>query len=60
MKHCPICSNRPGEDLGPSPGVSTRRADYLVVGRPITAAPDPAQAAVAILTEIEQALEASQ
>ena len=31
-------------------------ADFLVVGRPITAAPDPAQAAVAILTEIEQAL----
>lgn len=34
-------------------------ADYLVVGRPITAAPDPAQAADAILTEIEQALETS-
>ncbi len=35
-------------------------ADYLVIGRPITAAPDPAKAAEAILTEIEQALEASQ
>lgn len=34
-------------------------ADYLVVGRPITAAPDPGQAAEAILTEIEQALETS-
>ncbi len=34
-------------------------ADFLVVGRPITAAADPAQAAVAILTEIEQALETS-
>ena len=31
-------------------------ADYLVVGRPITAASDPAKAAEAILTEIEQAL----
>ncbi len=31
-------------------------ADYLVVGRPITAAPDPAAAAQAIVTEIEQGL----
>ena len=30
-------------------------ADYLVVGRPITAAPDPQQAAEAIVAEIEQA-----
>lgn len=30
-------------------------ADYLVVGRPIIAAPDPAAAARAIVTEIEQA-----
>ena len=31
-------------------------ADYLVVGRPITAAPDPAAAAEAIVAEIETAL----
>ena len=34
-------------------------ADYLVVGRPITAAPAPAKAAEAILTEIEQAFDSS-
>jgi orotidine-5'-phosphate decarboxylase len=34
-------------------------ADYLVVGRPITAAPDPASAADAIVAEINQALHAS-
>jgi orotidine-5'-phosphate decarboxylase len=33
-------------------------ADYLVVGRPITAAPDPAAAAEAIATEMEKALAA--
>jgi orotidine-5'-phosphate decarboxylase len=32
-------------------------ADYLVVGRPITGAPNPKQAAKDILAEIEQALE---
>jgi orotidine-5'-phosphate decarboxylase len=31
-------------------------ADYLVIGRPITAAPDPVSAAQAILEEIELAL----
>jgi orotidine-5'-phosphate decarboxylase len=31
-------------------------ADYLVVGRPITAAPDPAAAARSIVEEIESAL----
>jgi orotidine-5'-phosphate decarboxylase len=31
-------------------------ADYVVVGRPIRSAPDPAAAAVKILEEIEQAL----
>jgi orotidine 5'-phosphate decarboxylase subfamily 1 len=31
-------------------------ADYLVVGRPITAAPDPRAAAEAIVAEIERAL----
>ena len=31
-------------------------ADYLVVGRPITAAPDPREAAEAIVAEIESAL----
>lgn len=34
-------------------------ADYLVVGRPITAATDPAQAADAILREMQPAAEAS-
>jgi orotidine-5'-phosphate decarboxylase len=29
-------------------------ADYLVVGRPITAAPDPAAAAAAILAELAE------
>jgi len=32
-------------------------ADYLVVGRPITAAPNPKQAAAEIVAEIEEALE---
>ena len=32
-------------------------ADYLVIGRPISAAPDPAAAAEAILTEIVQGVE---
>ncbi len=37
-----------------TPGSAVRAgADYLVVGRPITAAPDPAQAADAILKEME-------
>jgi orotidine-5'-phosphate decarboxylase len=31
-------------------------ASYLVVGRPITQAPDPAEAAEAILTEMATAL----
>jgi orotidine-5'-phosphate decarboxylase len=31
-------------------------ADYLVVGRPVTAAPDPRRAADAIVAEIEAAL----
>jgi orotidine-5'-phosphate decarboxylase len=35
-------------------------ADYLVVGRPITQAPDPAAAAQAILTEMEKALASTQ
>jgi len=34
----------------------TAGADYLVVGRPITAAPDPRKAAEAIVVEIESAL----
>jgi orotidine-5'-phosphate decarboxylase len=33
-------------------------ASYLVVGRPITQAPDPAEAAEAILQEMAEALEA--
>jgi orotidine-5'-phosphate decarboxylase len=28
-------------------------ADYLVIGRPITAAPDPAAAAAAIVAELQ-------
>ncbi|MCZ6515691.1 MAG: hypothetical protein O6850_07495 [Acidobacteria bacterium] len=46
--------------MGPSPGVSSRRADYLVVGRPITASPDPAAAADAVLSEIQKAAEPAQ
>jgi orotidine-5'-phosphate decarboxylase len=33
-------------------------ASYLVVGRPITQAPDPAEAAEAILKEMAEALQA--
>lgn len=40
-----------------TPGEAVRAgADYLVVGRPITAAPDPVAATDAIVAEIEQAL----
>ena len=39
----------PGEAIGAG-------ADYLVVGRPVTAAPDPRRAADAIVAEIETAL----
>ncbi len=35
-------------------------ADYLVVGRPITASPDPAAAADAVLSEIQKAAEPAQ
>ena len=31
-------------------------ADWLVIGRPVTAAPDPAAAAAAIATEVSAAL----
>jgi orotidine-5'-phosphate decarboxylase len=51
-----------GADLGDQKRVSTPAdtlrlgASYLVVGRPITQAPDPAQAATQILHEMAQAL----
>jgi orotidine-5'-phosphate decarboxylase len=39
-----------------TPGAAIRSgADHLVVGRPITAAPDPSEAARAILEEIARA-----
>jgi orotidine-5'-phosphate decarboxylase len=41
--------------LSPGDAISAG-ADYLVVGRPITSAPDPAQAADAVVAEIERAL----
>ena len=34
-----------------------RGADYLVIGRPITSAPDPAEAAAAILADLEVAID---
>src|SRR6185295_2150431 len=49
-----------GADLGDqsrvaTPGAAARAgAHYLVVGRPITAAPEPARAAEAILAEIQR------
>jgi orotidine-5'-phosphate decarboxylase len=40
-----------------TPGAAARAgADYLVVGRPITAAPDPVAAAQAIVAEIRASL----
>jgi len=40
-----------------SPGEAVRRgADYLVIGRPITTAADPAAAARAIAAEIDRAV----
>jgi orotidine-5'-phosphate decarboxylase len=43
-----------------TPAEAIRRgADHLVVGRPVTAAPDPAAAAAAIVAEIEGALRVS-
>ena len=49
-----------GSDKGDQARVATpaeaiaNGADYIVVGRPITAAPDPAKAAQAILAEIQK------
>jgi len=40
-----------------TPGAALRAgADYLVIGRPISAAPDPAVAAANILAEMRSAL----
>lgn len=52
----------PGASAGDQQRIATPRdaiaagADYLVVGRPITEAPDPKAAAAAIIAEIEAAL----
>jgi orotidine-5'-phosphate decarboxylase len=52
-----------GTDTGDQKRIATpaealrQGADYLVVGRPITQAPDPAEAAEAILQEMAEALE---
>jgi orotidine-5'-phosphate decarboxylase len=49
-----------GSDKGDQARLATPRdaiangADYIVVGRPITAAPDPAAAAKAILADIQK------
>jgi len=51
-----------GADIGDQKRVATpadalrKGASYLVVGRPITQAPDPAAAAEAIVAEMAQAL----
>jgi orotidine-5'-phosphate decarboxylase len=41
--------------MGPAEAIAAG-ADYLVVGRPVTAAANPAEAAEAIVAEIEAAL----
>ena len=52
-----------GSDVGDQKRIATpadalrQGASYLVVGRPITQAPDPAEAAEAILKEMAEALE---
>jgi orotidine-5'-phosphate decarboxylase len=52
----PAGSTRDDQKRIATPAEAIRRgADHLVVGRPVTAAPDPAAAAAAILAEIEEA-----
>jgi orotidine-5'-phosphate decarboxylase len=57
----PAGSSRDDQARASSPEAAIRAgADYLVVGRPITQAPDPAAAASAIASEIESALAAGE
>ena len=56
----PAGSDAADQARSATPGAAIRGgADLLVIGRPISAAPDPAAAAAAIVAEVEEALRAA-